>query len=219
VNVITFGMAYFLVALLASGIFIAAGWRNHARRSVVAAAGRHGLPTDPLWGEEDIDINASRDDADVGAAMRLALKRLAPLLASQSVLAEVAITSGLSVRMRGAPLVDLLEELLTAAIQSAPASRLLLTAARHGDRVYVGITDDMPGVDSAARLGSVRGLKERVALRGGALDVNVRPAEGTTMTLRLAAVTDDGMDRLPPMPDPVRKVSSAPNEFPVRVEQ
>jgi hypothetical protein len=46
----------------------------------------------------------------------------------------------------------------------------------------------MPGADAAVRRAGVRGLMERVAMRGGALDVDVRPAEGTTMTLRLPAV-------------------------------
>jgi hypothetical protein len=39
---------------------------------------------------------------------------------------------------------------------------------------------------------------ERVAMRGGALDVDVRPAEGTTMTLRLGAVSEDRQDRALP---------------------
>ena len=89
---------------------------------------------------------------------------------------------------------DLLEDLVTAAIHAAPACRLLLTAVAHGDRIHVGVTDDMPGADPAVRMGSVRSLMERVALRGGALDLEVRPAEGTTMTLRLAAGNEDGSD-------------------------
>jgi hypothetical protein len=40
-------------------------------------------------------------------------------------------------------------------------------------------------------MADVRGLMERVALRGGTLDVDVRPAEGTTMTLRIAAVVQE----------------------------
>jgi glucose-6-phosphate-specific signal transduction histidine kinase len=113
-------------------------------------------------------------------------------MASQSVQADIAVPFGLSVRMRSAALADLLEDLLAAAIHSAPASRLLMTAATHGDYVHIGITDDMPGADPAVRQGSVRGLMERVALRGGALDINVRVNEGTTMTLRLAAAGEKG---------------------------
>lgn len=137
----------------------------------------------------------SAPQADAGAMVRLALKRLAPVLASQSVQAEVAAPQGLMVRMRGAALADLLEDLLAAAIHSAPASRILLTATAHGDHVEIAVVDDMPGTDPAMRMGRVRGLMERVAMRGGALDVDVRPAEGTTMTLRLSAASIERRER------------------------
>ena len=111
--------------------------------------------------------SASDAPADVGGAIRLALKRMAPVMATQSVKVDVAAPSGLLGRMRGAALADLLEELLTAAIHGAPGGRLLLTAAPHGDRIHVGVTDDVPGADPAIRAAGVRGLMERVALRGG----------------------------------------------------
>ena len=81
---------------------------------------------------------------------------------------------------------------------------MLLTAARYGERVYVGVTDDMPGADTALRESSARGVMERAALRGGALEVAVRPCEGTTMTLRLAAAlntaagSEDGLEAIRP---------------------
>ncbi len=185
-------MSYLLAAGAASGIFVVAGWRSKRARTSAAARGSHGVPIDPLWGDAEIDINETDSHADVGGAIRLALKRLAPVMAHQSVRAEVAAPSGLVGRIRGGALTDLLEELLAATIRSAPASRLLLTAATLGDRICVSITDDMPGSDQAVRMASLRGLMERVALRGGALEVDVRPTEGTTIILRLAAVTEDG---------------------------
>ena len=208
-------MTYFLAAVAASAMFIAAGWRSKYMRGLAAVQGRHGLPNDPLWGDPEIDINASEPRSDVGGAIRLALKRLAPIIASQSVRVDVALPHGLLGRMKGAALADILEELLAAAIHGAPGSRLLLTAATHGDRLYIGITDDMPGADPGLRMASVRGLMERAALRGGSLDVNVRSAEGTTMTLRLAAAAEDKperQDRPPPesaIQAPVRGASSA----------
>jgi hypothetical protein len=193
--VITVWITYFIAAVVASGIFVVAGWRSKQTRSLAAARSWHGLPPDPLWGEEETHFDPLDMHADVGAAIRLVLKRLAPVMASQSVQADIASPPGLRVRMKAAALAELLEELLAAAIHCAPASRLLMTATTHGDLVHIGVTDDMPGADTAVRQGSVRGLTGRVAMRGGALDVNVRPAEGTTMTLRLAAVTED--DDLP----------------------
>ena len=71
---------------------------------------------------------------------------------------------------------------------------MLLTASAQGDRVCISVTDDIPNADPAVRRAGMRGLMERVALRGGALDVDVRPAEGTTMTLRLSGVGEDRQD-------------------------
>ena len=184
-------------------MFIAAGWRSKNTRGLASAQGRYGLPNDPLWGDPEIDISGSEPRTDVGGAIRLALKRLAPIMAGQSVQVDVAVPFGLQGRMRPAMLADILEELLAAAIHGAPGSRLLLTAATHGDRIYIGITDDMPGADPTLRMAGVRGLMERVALRGGSLDIDVRPNEGTTMTLRLAIAAEERPEwKNRPLPEP-----------------
>ena len=180
-------MAYFLAAAAASGVFIAAGWRGKTDLALVPVRGRPGPGNDPGRGDVEANLYAPEARADVGVAIRVALKRLSPIMTNQFVQADVAALPGLRVRMRCAPLADLLEEMLAAAIHGAPASRLLLTATAQGSRIDVGITDDMPGADPVVRLGSVRGLMERVARRGGLLEVKVRPSEGTTLTLRLAA--------------------------------
>jgi hypothetical protein len=215
-GVITIWMGYLLAAVVASGIVIAVGWRSRRARGLADPRGRRTGSNDPLWndplwndppwgdppwGDPEIDAGASDAPADVAAAIRLALKRMAAVLADQSVKVDVAAPSGLLARMRGAALADLLEALLATAIQGATASRLLLTAATHGDRIHVSITDDVPGADPAMRAASVRDLMERVALRGGAMDINVRPAEGTTMTLRFAAATGVRQDRASAQPN------------------
>lgn len=186
-------MTYFLAAVAASGVFVAAGWRSKNAKALRTARGWQDPPVDPLWGETEVEAATVDGKADVGSTMRQVLKRLGPLMASQFVQAEIAAPFGLSVRMKSAALTDLLEELLTASIRSAPASRILLTATAHGEQVYVGVTDDMPGADHAVRQGRIRSLMERVAMLGGALEVSVRPSEGTTVTLRLAAAI--GRDR------------------------
>jgi hypothetical protein len=193
--VITIWVTYFVAAVAASAIFIAAGWRSKQTRRNASARAAIGLPDDPLWDEVEIDPSDASPQADAGAALRLALKRVAPVMANQFVQAEVAASSGLMVRMRGAALTDLLEEMLVAAIHAAPASRILLTAAARGDRVAICLTDDVPNADPDLRRARLRSLMERVALRGGVLDVEVRPDEGTTMTLRLNAASADIMDR------------------------
>ena len=128
----------------------------------------------------------TRTHDDVAAAIYLALARLAPVIARQCVKIDVAVHPGLHVRTQNPLLADILEEFVTVALQAAPASRLLLTAVADGDRVHIGISDDMPGGDAAIRLGRLGSLTRRLKLKGDFVVVDVRPNEGTTMTLRLA---------------------------------
>lgn len=207
---ITIWVAYVVVAAVASGVFLVAGWRSKQAHEYTAARVGHGLPHDFLWDESESDLSDSPVHADAGAALRLALKRLGPVMANRSVQAEVAAAFGLRVRMRGAVLADLLEEMLGATIHAAPASRVLLTAVSQGERVVIAITDDMPNADAEIRRAGVRGLMERVALRGGALDVVVRPKEGTTMTLRLAAAMEDSADQAREVPADFAKAATPP---------
>ncbi len=109
--------------------------------------------------------------------------------------------------MRGATLADLLEEMLSAVIHAAPASRILLTVVEYGEYVAISATDDIPNADVDVRRAGVRGLMERVALRGGQLDVTARPNEGTTVTLRLGAAAEDAVAR--PLPESATAPSAA----------
>jgi hypothetical protein len=180
-------MSYLVSASAAFGLFVAAGWRS--RQAVGATAlfsrsqlGMHvilpdGVP-DPATGQHPRD--------DVSIAIYLALARLAAVIARQSVKVDVAVRPGLQVRTRGPVLADTLEELLTVALQAAPASQLLLTAVADADHVDIAISDDMPGGDAAVRYSHVGTLTERLRIRGDSLLIDVRPSEGTTMTLRLA---------------------------------
>jgi nitrate/nitrite-specific signal transduction histidine kinase len=147
-------------------------------------------PTDSQSWQAESEFAEGRPQADAGTALRIALRRLTPLMASRRVQTDIAAPFGLLVQMRASALADLLEEMLSAAILAAPASRLLLTAAGNGGRVAICVTDDMPNADAALRRATVRGLMDRVASRGATLDIDVRPAEGTTMTLHLDGVAE-----------------------------
>ena len=94
---------------------------------------------------------------------------------------------------------ELLEEMLTAVVHAAPVSRILLTAAADGANISISMSDDIPNADQEVRRASVRGLMKRVAMRGGALDVDVQPGEGTTMTLRLSCEDREDRASLEPM--------------------
>ena len=185
---ITIGIIYSLAAAVASIVFSFAGWQSKQTRGFSSLLDGHEQTA-------EIDLSETNLQADAGAALRLALKRLAPLMANLSVQADIAISFGLMVRMGGAALVELLEEMLTVVVHAAPVSRILLTAAADGANISISMSDDIPNANQDVRRASVRGLMQRVASRGGALDVDVQPSEGTTMTLRLSSVCDDKEDR------------------------
>lgn len=173
-------MPYVLAA--AAAFFLLMQWRTRQGRGQAAPIGpfmRSGTPPDRF--------DARRSPAEVDASLSLALKRLLPVVTGLGVRANVAVRPGLLVPMAAGDLADLLEELLAAAVHQAAGCRLVVTGTAHGGQVHIGVTDDAGGADPQARAASVERLAERAALRGGALDIEVRPAEGTTMTLRLAA--------------------------------
>jgi signal transduction histidine kinase len=189
-------MTYFAACAAASGVFLVAGRRSRHVPGFSSARAGSGLSDDPLWDGGETNRSELRPQADAGAALRLAVKRLAPVMANRSVQADIAASFGLMVRMRGAALADLLEEMLTAAIHAAPLSHILLTAARHAGSIAISVTDDIPHADPEVRKARVRSLKERVVLGGGSLNVEVRPEEGTTVTLWLRS-TDEEARRVP----------------------
>ena len=178
-------MIYLVAALAVSAAFLAVGWRSGRAR--VRARGENTCPihNDPLWAESHVELSDSK--ADAGAALRLVLQRLSPLIAARSVQVDVAAPLGLPVRIRGTILLEFLEDMLTNAVNAAPGSRLLVTASPHGERIYISMTDDRAGANLSVRQAGLRSLMERVAMRGATLDVYVRPTDGTSMTLRLLA--------------------------------
>ena len=195
----TIWVTYFFAALVVSCVFVAAGWRSRRAVKAPLSLDRYELPFDPLWGSTDFDVprDQSQNRSDVDRAVRLALKRVTPLLRSYFVQADIAVAPGLLVRMRLEALAELIEELLTAAVHAAPTCRLLLTASMRGDTIEISAIDDVPAANRELREASVRGLMQRVSIRGGSLHVEVQSDQGTTMTLRLAAATDRRASRDP----------------------
>lgn len=178
----TVWMAYLAAAAASSIPFLVAAWRGRGTSDIrFSRFESTASPIEPVQtGRQPL--------GDAAEAIHISLKRLAPVITNRSVRIDVAARPGLLVRMRGPVLADLMEELIAAVLHSAPASALLLTASPRGDRIYISLTDDVPGADPLLRQAMLRGVSERAALRGGALDVHVRPDEGTTVTLRVMAV-------------------------------
>ena len=168
---------YLLAATFASTLFIVAGyWRK-----------RFGVPIAVALGDDQRAQPLDRTAADVRAAAMAALKCLQPILLAHATRIDVGINPGLLVRLPADVLADMLEDLLTTMIRQDCQTRLLLTAAARGSQISVMLTDTMPDGDEAELRAVFRGLAERVALRGGALDIAARGTEGRSVTLRLAA--------------------------------
>lgn len=185
----TFWVGYAVLVSLVCGVF--ALTRRPGSRPVRAAE-----PA-PAWRQPDLSASTV-PYADVGVAAAVALQRIRPLISSQFSHIDIGISPGLLARMREGAMTDLLEEMLAAAVHAAPASHLLLTALRQGDQIEIAVTDDMAGADPAYRQAQLRRLQERVALRGGSLQVAVNAASGTTVTLRVLAALEAPRG-IPPM--------------------
>jgi signal transduction histidine kinase len=85
------------------------------------------------------------------------------------------------------------QEALTNVLKHASASRVSLVLERHDGTVRGVLEDDGVGFDveqvlgrseKARRLG-VRGMRERVALLGGELEIESAPGNGTSLYIRL----------------------------------
>ncbi len=181
----TFLILYLIAAMVATGLVIAGGlWTRHVRARETWVAPPGGSVVDLLF---------RKAPADVRNCAMIAVKRLVAVMRINGVRTDIAIPHGLLVRMTGAALTDLLEEILAAAVHHAPYGRVLMTATHSGVQVGIAVTDDCAGADPAERRASLRSMTERMALRGLVLDIDVRPDIGTSMTLRLPAAPPPGV--------------------------
>jgi hypothetical protein len=183
-------MTYILAATTVLALFVFASWKSRQKRVPVTRNGL--LNTRPALQPRTLP-DPERSPADVEAALQLALKRLLPVMQSRRVRTDVAVRPDLLVGIAGAPLTDLLEEFVAAAIHHARAHRLLITAVRDDEKVIIRLADNAPDADPEMRAGIIKSLAEKVASQGGTLEVDVRPLEGTMMTMRLPVASTDAV--------------------------
>lgn len=179
----TIWLIYFLAALAASAVAISIGWRGQPAPD--DANGRFDHLRDmsrPPAPQSDI--------SDAAEAIRATTERMVPAIRRQRVHLDVAAEPGQFVRMRPGLLSDLIEELVSLGLHAAAGGHLLLTAGRSGGRVEIMLSDDQPACGISLRQSQARGLAQRLALYGGALDVVARPDLGTSMTMKLIAAAD-----------------------------
>lgn len=172
---------YMLAAVFVSGLLPVAGWRSTRNRA--------GAVT--FHGQYDAAPSISTQyPASIVSSVSIALRQLAPLMAEQDVRVDVALGHDLVVQMPGVLLTELLDSLLTEAINHARGGHLLITAIRERMLVTISATDDRPGADLAARRDGLADLAEQVCRLGGGLAVEQHPGEGTTVSLQLVGTFD-----------------------------
>jgi signal transduction histidine kinase len=168
---------------LVSGLLIAAGWRQRERTLQPADA----LPTASrqAFAQSPSTANA----LEVAAELRDLLGRLAPLTARNLVRIELAVQPDIVVFVDPLACRQVLTQVVSTAITSAPGGKVLLSALRLGSMVHIAVSDDNPAADRTTREAALRPVIELISLRGGGLDIDARKGEGTTVVIRLPAAT------------------------------
>jgi two-component system, NarL family, sensor histidine kinase DevS len=79
------------------------------------------------------------------------------------------------------------QEALTNVVKHASASRVSLTAREADDEVCISVCDDGDGFDPGTSMGGrgLAGMRERVELLGGEIEVSSEPGKGTEIVARL----------------------------------
>jgi len=121
---------------------------------------------------------------DVATKLDSVLAHMAPFAANQLTRIDVALCPHLAVHADPGVLLDILTDIVSDSIASAPAGHVLLSALRQGSMVHVTACDDGTG-NRNRRTAALRAATDLAALQGGGIDIRVQPGEGTTVTLRL----------------------------------
>jgi len=81
----------------------------------------------------------------------------------------------------------LVQEALTNAVKHANASRLVLDVQESDDEIRIAIRDDGAGFDQSAPTSGrgLTGMRERIELLGGEIEVSSKPGEGTGISARV----------------------------------
>jgi hypothetical protein len=159
---------------------------------IALAAWRRGQHSPQREGPPPLDVQRwlevavlQRGVLDLATEAEAVLESLQSVAMRQRVRLEMALEPGLAIMGDQRAFRETLAEIARGAIQQSPCGCVLLTAARTGGRVHASVSDDGPGTDKAMRLRRLRDVRRLVALQGGCLEINVRPGEGTTVTVHL----------------------------------
>jgi signal transduction histidine kinase len=144
--------------------------------------------------EEQInELNRLINDLRPAALERLGLEGALQALAEESS-ARGAIEVAAEVELAAKPSGDqerlvyrLVQEALTNVVKHARASRVNLMATDRDGEVRIVVRDDGAGFDPAAQTSGrgLLGMRERIELIGGEIEVNSKPGEGTEILARV----------------------------------
>lgn len=128
-------------------------------------------------------LAAASDDLE--AALRDAMVAVEAVARSHWVRMTLAAGAAMTVPVNPNALRIALRDTMLTAIHAAPGGQVLATAAMFGSQLYVRITDDGAGSDQQVREISMRPTELSIAQLGGSIEVEARPARGTSVTIRL----------------------------------
>ncbi len=124
---------------------------------------------------------------DVEPEIRSVLRHVAAAGRPPGVRLQFAVEPELMLRADRAAFRHVLEALLRQAGSQALVARVLVTAARHGDRVEVSVSDDGLGADRWARLDALHPIEHLLARQGGTLEIASWPEQGTSVVMQWPA--------------------------------
>lgn len=134
----------------------------------IAAAGR--------FPGEDMELQSAIADV-VRGCEKLAARRMVRL--------GFAVQEGLTLRANPVALRLMIADLIECAIRLAPCGAVLISAARHGGRIQITVSDDGPGRQIDWLRSELRPAEQIAALHGGTLELRGQTAHGGAIVVRL----------------------------------
>ena len=124
---------------------------------------------------------------DVEPEIRSVLRNVAVAGRPPGVRLQFAVEPELMLRADRAAFRHALAVLVRQAGSQALVARVLVTAARRGERVEVSVSDDRLGTDRWARLAAPHPIEQLLTRQGGTLEIMSWPEQGTSIVMHWPA--------------------------------
>src|SRR5690349_5360904 len=154
-----------LLSLVVCGLIVVTGWRR--RRELLARQSRRGIGRQFELGHTPFVSGM----IDVAAEAAGVMRQFEGTAASKFVALQMAVQPGLTVRVDPGAFRAVLSDLLDTAIDEAAGGRVLLGAARSGNRIRISVSDDGVHADGPRREASLRDTERLAAMHGAVMRV------------------------------------------------